>query len=112
VTISDMQPGEDRPQEAILFDLDGVIASSEVQKSQAHIETVIELNGTPSQKLNELYTDVTGLSYEETRDRFLECGNIVGTPEAKKADRELYRSIYRTKLQEAIRLAAYVKHYV
>ena len=105
VTLSDMQPEEDRRREAILFDLDGVIALSEVQKSEAHIETVLELTGTPSQKLTELYTDVIGLSYEETRDRFLECGDIVATPEVKKAYRELYRSIYRTKLQEAICLA-------
>jgi HAD superfamily hydrolase (TIGR01509 family) len=99
-----MQPGENRRREAILFDLDGVIALSEVQKSQAHIETVIELNGTPSQKLNELYADVIGLSYEEIRDRFLECGHVVATPELKRTYRELYRSIYRSKLQE-VRLA-------
>ena len=74
----------------------GVIASSEVQKSQAHIDTVIELCGTPLQKLNELCADVIGLSYEATRDRFRECGNIVGTLETKKA--------YRTKLQD-VRLA-------
>jgi len=100
VTISDMEPGEDRRKEAILFDLDGVIVSSEVQKSQSHIETVIELKGTPSQRLNELYVDVIGLSYEETRDRFLECGHVVATPELKRTYRELYRSIYRSKLQE------------
>jgi HAD superfamily hydrolase (TIGR01509 family) len=102
--MSDIEQNNDRRREAILFDLDGVIASSEVQKSEAHVETVLELNGTPSQSLITLYADVIGLSYEETRDRFLECGNIAGTPEVKKAYRELYRSIYRTKLQE-VRLA-------
>jgi sugar-phosphatase len=99
-----MHPGEARRREAILFDLDGVVASTEAQKSQAHIETVIELNGTPSQKLNELYADVIGLSYEETRDRFLECGHVVVTPELRKTYCELYRSIYRNKIQE-VRLA-------
>ena len=99
-----MQPEEDRRREAILFDLDGVIASSEVQKSEAHVETVLNLNGTPSQKLIELYADVMGLSYEETRDRFLECGNVVATPEIRGTYREHYRSIYRSKLQE-VRLA-------
>lgn len=95
--MSDIEQNNDRRRrEAILFDLDGVIALSEVQKSEAHVETVLELNGTPSQSLIELYADVIGLSYEETRDRFLECGNIVATLEVKKAYRELYRSIYHT----------------
>ena len=98
--MSDIEQDNDRRREAILFDLDGVIALSEVQKSEAHVETVLELNGTPSQKLIKLYADVIGLSYEETRDRFLECGDLVATPEVKKAYRELYRSIYRTKLQD------------
>jgi len=98
--MSDIEQNNDRRREAILFDLDGVIALSEVQKSEAHVETVLELKGTPSQSLIELYADVIGLSYEETRDRFLECGDLVATPEVKKAYRELYRSIYRTKLQD------------
>lgn len=86
--------------EAILFDLDGVIVSSEVQKSEAHVETVIQLGGSPSKKLTELYIDVIGLSYEETRDRFLVCGNIVPTSEIKEAYRGIYRSIYRSKMEE------------
>ena len=92
-----MQPEEERRwREAILFDLDGVIASSEVQKSETHVETILELNGTPSRKLTELYADVIGLSYKETRDRFLECGNIVGTLGAKKTYRELYPPTQKT----------------
>ena len=86
--------------EAVLFDLDGVIASSEETKSEAHVQTVLTLSGTPSQKLKELFWEIIGLSYEETRDRFLECGNIVATPEIKEAYRSLYSSIYRSKLQD------------
>jgi sugar-phosphatase len=86
--------------EAVLFDLDGVIVSSEVQKSEAHVETVVQLGGTPSKKLTELYIDVIGLSYEETRDRFLVCGNIVPTPEIKEAYRGIYRTIYHSKLED------------
>jgi putative hydrolase of the HAD superfamily len=86
--------------EAVLFDLDGVIASSEATKSEAHVQTALKLGGTPSQKLKELFGEIIGLSYEETRDRFLECGNIVATPEIKEAYRSLYSSIYRSKLQE------------
>ena len=98
--MSHMQHPEHRPRhEAVLFDLDGVIVSSEVQKSETHVETVVQLGGTPSKKLTELYTDVIGLSYEETRDRFLACGNIVPTPEVEEAYRGIYRTIYRSKLE-------------
>jgi len=86
--------------EAVLFDLDGVIVSSEVQKSETHVETVVQLGGTPSKKLIELYIDVIGLSYEETRDRFLACGNIVPTPEIKEAYRGIYRTIYHSKIED------------
>ncbi len=91
------RPGKDasnvsgQRREAVLFDLDGVIASSEATKSGAHVQTVLELGGTPSQKLKELFGEIIGLSYEETRDRYLECGNIVATPEIKEA--------YRSSLQ-------------
>lgn len=96
-----MQPPENRlRREAVLFDLDGVIVSSEVQKSETHVETVVQLGGTPSKKLTELYIDVIGLSYEETRDRFLVCGNIVPTPEIKEAYRGIYRTIYHSKLED------------
>ena len=90
--------------EAVLFDLDGVIASSEIQKSETHIDTVLKLKGTPSQRLTELYVDVIGLSYEDTRDRFLECGQVVATPEILESYRSIYRSIYRSKL-ESVNLA-------
>jgi HAD superfamily hydrolase (TIGR01509 family) len=86
--------------EAVLFDLDGVIASSEAIKSEAHVQTVLELGGAPSQKLKELFAEIIGLSYEETRDRYLECGKIAVTTEIKEAYRTLYGSIYRSKLQE------------
>ena len=80
--------------------MDGVIVSSEVQKSETHVETVVQLGGTPSKKLAELYIDVIGLSYEETRDRFLACGNIVPTPEIKEAYRGIYRTTYHSKLED------------
>jgi len=85
---------------AILFDLDGVIATSEIQKCEAHVETVLKLGGTLSQKLVELYVEVIGLSYEETRDRFLECGSIVATSEIKEAYQDIYQSLYRSKLED------------
>ena len=94
------QPGNRLRREAILFDLDGVIVSSEVQKSETHVETVVQLGGTPSRKLTELYIDVIGLSYEETRDRFLACGNIVPTSEIKEAYRGIYRRIYHSKIED------------
>ena len=99
-------PEHKRPlrREAILFDLDGVIASSEIQKSETHIETVLRLGGAPSRSLTELYVDVIGLSYEETRDRFLECGQIVAAPEILASYRSIYSSLYRGKL-EAVDLA-------
>jgi putative hydrolase of the HAD superfamily len=90
--------------EAILFDLDGVLASSEGKKSEAHVETVLTLGGTPSQKLVELFGEVIGLSYEETRDRFLECGKVHATPEIRQAYRGAYQSIYQGKL-ESVELA-------
>lgn len=95
--------------EAILFDLDGVIASSEVKKSEAHVQTVLKLGGTSSQRLKELFGEVIGLSYEETRDRFLECGNIFATPEIKEAYRGTYNSIYRSKLED-VGLAPGARH--
>lgn len=96
-----MQQPENRlRREAVLFDLDGVIVSSEVQKSEAHVETVVQLGGTPSKKLTGLYIDVIGLSYEETRDKFLACGKIVPTPEIKEAYRGIYRTIYRSKIED------------
>lgn len=99
--MSHMQHHEHRPRrEAVLFDLDGVIVSSEVQKSETHVETVVQLGGTPSKKLTKLYIDVIGLSYEETRDRFLACGNIVPTPEIKEAYRGIYRTIYHSKIED------------
>ena len=100
------RPGKDasnvsgQRREAVLFDLDGVIASSESTKSEAHVQTVLKLGGTPSQKLKELFAEIIGLSYEETRDRYLECGKIAATPEIREAYRSLYSSIYRSKLQE------------
>jgi len=43
--MSDIEQNNDRRrEEVILFDLDGVIALSEVQKSEAHVETVGELD--------------------------------------------------------------------
>jgi HAD superfamily hydrolase (TIGR01509 family) len=99
--MSGMQQPENRlRREAVLFDLDGVIVSSEVQKSEAHVETVVHLGGTPSKKLTGLYIDVIGLSYEETRDKFLACGKIVPTPEIKEAYRGIYRTIYRSKIED------------
>jgi HAD superfamily hydrolase (TIGR01509 family) len=100
------RPGKDasnvsgQRREAVLFDLDGVIASSEATKSEAHVQTVLKLGGTPSQKLKELFAEIIGLSYEETRDRFLKCGKIAATTETKEAYRTLYSSIYRSKLHE------------
>jgi HAD superfamily hydrolase (TIGR01509 family) len=88
-----------RRREAVLFDLDGVIVSSEIQKSEAHIETVLMLRGASSQRLMELYADVIGLSYEETRDRFLECGHVVATPAIVESYRTIYNSLYRSKLE-------------
>jgi HAD superfamily hydrolase (TIGR01509 family) len=98
------QPENRLRREAVLFDMDGVIISSEVQKSEAHVETVVQLGGTPSKELTELYVDIIGLSYEETRDRFLACGNIVETPEIEEAYRHIYRTIYRSKI-EGMKLA-------
>ena len=94
------QPENRLRREAVLFDLDGVIVSSEVQKSETHVETVLQLGGTPSKRLTELYIDVIGLSYEETRDRFLACGRIVPTPDVIEAYRGIYRTIYRSKLED------------
>ena len=94
------QKGDRRRSEAILFDLDGVIASSEVKKSEAHVETVLQLGGTFSRKLSTLFGNVIGLSYEETRDRFLECANIAATPEIKEAYSGLYRSLYCNKVAD------------
>ena len=99
--MSDIHQKESRQRrEAVLFDLDGVIASSEAIKSEAHVQTVLKLGGTPSQKLKELFAEIIGLSYEETRDRFLECGKVAATTEIREAYRSLYSSIYRSKLQE------------
>ena len=51
-----MQKNECQQRSAtVLFDLDGVIASSEVQKSEAHIQTVLKLGGVASLALGELY---------------------------------------------------------
>ena len=94
------QPENQLRREAVIFDMDGVIVSSETQKSEAHVETVIQLGGTASKKLTELYIHVIGLSYEETRNRFLECGNIVQTSEIKEAYRDIYRTIYHHKIEE------------
>ncbi len=94
-----MKELKSRRRETVLFDLDGVIISSEEQKSEAHIQTVLKLGGRRSQKLSELYVDVIGLSYEETRDRFLECGGIPATPDIQASYRGIYGSIYHELLQ-------------
>jgi putative hydrolase of the HAD superfamily len=105
MTHSGIKQNRDRQRrEAILFDLDGVIASSEVKKSEAHVETVLQLGGTLSQRLTMLFGKVIGLSYEETRDRFLECGNLAATPEIKEMYSGMYRSIYHNKV-EGVELA-------
>jgi HAD superfamily hydrolase (TIGR01509 family) len=103
------QNGNRQRREAILFDLDGVIASSEVKKSEAHVQTVLKLGGILSQRLKKLFGQVIGLSYEETRDRFLECGNIIATPEVKEAYRGTYNSIYRSTLED-VGLAPGARH--
>jgi HAD superfamily hydrolase (TIGR01509 family) len=101
MTISGIEKnGNRKRRESIFFDLDGVIASSEVKKSEAHVQTVLQLGGTLSQRLSTLFSKVIGLSYEETRDRYLECGNIVVTPDIQKNYLELYSSIYRSKVEE------------
>jgi putative hydrolase of the HAD superfamily len=89
---------------AILFDLDGVIAATEAQKSETHVETVLRLGGARSQKLIDLYVDVIGLSYEETRDRYLECANLSATAKIKEEHRRHYQSVYRSKI-ESVKLA-------
>jgi putative hydrolase of the HAD superfamily len=100
-TVNDIDQKKIRQRrEAVLFDLDGVIAASEATKSEAHVQTVLKLGGTPSQKLKGLFAEIIGLSYEETRDRYLEFGKIAATIETREAYRSLYSSIYRGKLQE------------
>jgi HAD superfamily hydrolase (TIGR01509 family) len=100
-----LKSGHQLRRETVLFDLDGVIVSSEVQKSEAHVQTVLQLGGTASQKLDELYSEIIGLPYEDTRDRFLECANIIGSPEINQEYQEIYKSIYRNKLED-VRLAS------
>jgi HAD superfamily hydrolase (TIGR01509 family) len=92
--------GVRRRRETVLFDQDGVIAASQIKKSEAHVETVLRMGGTNSEELTTLFADVIGLSYEKTRDRYLQCGMIAVGPEVNNTYRALYRSIYSVKIKE------------
>jgi len=100
------RPGRDasnvsgQRREAVLFDLDGVIASSEAISPKPMFKrssNSVELRHRNSRSYSGKFI---GLSYEETRDRYLECGKIAATTEIREAYRSLYSSIYRSKLQE------------
>ncbi len=86
--------------EAILFDMDGVIASSEIQKVEAHVQTVLDLGGTDSPALHTLYGEIIGHSFERTSNRFLDCAGLPSTPDFQQAYLERYSAIYRSMIDK------------
>lgn len=86
--------------EAVLFDLDGVIASSEIQKAAAHVQTVLDLGGTDSPALRALYGEIIGHSFETTRDRFLACAGLPSTSTLRQAYLEHYHILYQDMINK------------
>jgi len=86
--------------EAVLFDLDGVLAPTERIKADAHIQTVKVLGGTVSEGLTRLYEKVIGVSHEATREAFLKSAGIVATPAMERDYTAIYRRIYAGLLNE------------
>lgn len=84
----------------VLFDLDGVIARSEEIKSEIHVQTCLELGGTPSPELHGLYKEVMGTSSLEARRAFLRCACLEPSPEMIQSYQDVYRGIFSGRLDD------------
>ncbi len=77
------------PTRAVLFDMDGVVVTTEALKATAHAETVRSLGGTVSR---EFYGGVMGGIHEIVRAAYMREGGIGPDPTQYT---ELYGEIYR-----------------
>jgi len=85
-----------RRNQAILFDLDGVIIPTENIKGQVHAQTVASFGGSVSPSL---YVDYIGRSHEEVRRAFITAAGIQIDPDAyTKTFRQIYHALLESEL--------------
>jgi len=81
------------PNQAVLFDLDGVLVTTEHLKAQAHVSTVERLGGKASIAL---YDQVMGQPHEEVRRAFLNAAGL------QHADMDTYTRTFRQLYKELL----------
>jgi HAD superfamily hydrolase (TIGR01509 family) len=82
-----------RRNQAVLFDLDGVIIPTENIKGQVHAQTVASFGGNASPSL---YVDYIGRSHEDVRRAYITASGIEIDPEAYTTT---FRQIYHALLE-------------
>jgi len=85
-----------RRNQAILFDLDGVIIPTENIKGQVHAQTVASFGGSVSPSL---YVDYIGRSHEEVRRAFITAAGMQIDPDAyTRTFRQIYHALLEADL--------------
>lgn len=88
--------GANTSMRAVLFDMDGVVVTTETLKATAHAETVRQLGGTVSRAF---YGGVMGGIHEIVRAAYMLEGGIRPEPERYT---ELYGEIYRELVERSL----------
>ncbi len=82
--------------QAVLFDLDGVIIPTENIKGQVHAQTVASFGGSVSPSL---YVDYIGRSHEEVRRAFITAAGVQIDPDAyTRTFRQIYHALLEADL--------------
>jgi HAD superfamily hydrolase (TIGR01509 family) len=85
-----------RRNQAVLFDLDGVIIPTENIKGQVHAQTVASFGGNASPSL---YVDYIGRSHEDVRRAYITASGIEIDPEAyTRTFRQIYHALLESDL--------------
>jgi len=85
-----------RRNQAILFDLDGVVIPTENIKGQVHAQTVASFGGSVSPSL---YVDYIGRSHEEVRRAFISASGMHIDPDAyTRTFRQIYHALLEADL--------------
>jgi HAD superfamily hydrolase (TIGR01509 family) len=82
-----------RRNQAVFFDLDGVIIPTEAIKGQVHAQTVASFGGSASPSL---YIDYIGQSHEDVRRAFITASGMEIDPQAYT---RTFRQIYHARLE-------------